>query len=515
MTKKLTALALAMALSISMLVMPAGAFHVDYTSSTIDLSTGIEKVTMLHIEKEDGFTDDIAIYDENGNQLYIQVGPDEWEKLDTPIPSAEAEKQRLEAEKAAKEAASKKKSQLESKYKVKIADSYAQHIASLEVLEEQIQLIPSALYDKAAAQLTKMGKKLSIIDLTYAHYSSGAAGFYTPAKVTIELDPYGTYSEFPHEYGHLIFMTVLPKLYNSTTLKNEWNALKGGEGPTHVSDYAKTSYDEDLAESFDALMSGWVDGYNNIKDMAMEYPDCLAVKKVNLVRDILCKAFSLDKSVFKDITPSVPSAWARADIEEYQRTLGGSNESVVPYQGTAHHTGYQKPATRIQFVYSMHHELVGNLWGTRFFAGMSYDSYNKQWNPSLKMSGSSYQTPFTDVTPSNVSYTGASSIHSMYTNSVINGKSATTFDPYGQITRQEAATILYRLCNALGYKLPKGNLSYNDASKIAPWAQEAVAAVSAAGIMNGVGNNNFDPTGVYTCEQSALCILRTYKLILS
>ena len=70
-----------------------------------------------------------------------------------------------------------------------------------------------------------MGKKLSIIDLTSAHHMSGMAGFYTPSKVTIELDPYGTYSEFPHEYGHMIFMTVLPKFYNSTTLKNEWNAL--------------------------------------------------------------------------------------------------------------------------------------------------------------------------------------------------------------------------------------------------------------------------------------------------
>ena len=512
--KKLFALLLAFSLTASMFVVPAGAFHVDYVSYSFDFSTNVERIEMLHIEKEDGLTEDIPVYDENGNQLYIQVGENEWEKLDTPIPSAEAEKQRVEAEKAAKEAAAKKKSELESKYKVKIADSYAQHIASLEVLEDQIKLIPSALYEKSAAQLTKMGKKLSIIDLTSAHHMSGMAGFYTPSKVAIELDPYGTYSEFPHEYGHLIFMTVLPKFYNSTTLKNEWNALKGGEGPTHVSEYAKTSYDEDLAESFDALISGYTDNYNNIKDMAMEYPDCLAVKKVNFVRDILCKAFSLDKSVFQDITPSVPSPWAKADIEEYQRVLGGSAESVVPYQSTAHHTGYQKPATRIQFVYSMHHELVDDLWGTPFFAGTSYDSYNKKWNPSINMSAVSRYLPFTDVTVDNVPYNSVKSLYSMYSNGVINGKSATTFDPQGQITRQEAATILYRLCNALGYKLPKGNAdNFADSAKIAPWAKDAVAAVSAAGIMNGVGNNNFDPTAVYSCEQSALTLLRTYKLL--
>ncbi|MBQ6836027.1 MAG: S-layer homology domain-containing protein, partial [Clostridia bacterium] len=47
------------------------------------------------------------------------------------------------------------------------------------------------------------------------------------------------------------------------------------------------------------------------------------------------------------------------------------------------------------------------------------------------------------------------------------------------------------------------------------WAKDAVAAISAAGIMNGVGNNTFAPTGVYTCEQSALTILRTYEMLIN
>ena len=63
------------------------------------------------------------------------------------------------------------------------------------------------------------------------------------------------------------------------------------------------------------------------------------------------------------------------------------------------------------------------------------------------------------------------------------------------------------------YKFPKAKTEFADADKVASWAQEAVRAVSAAGIMNGVGDNQFDPTGVYTCEQSALCLLRTYKLL--
>ena len=187
----------------------------------------------------------------------------------------------------------------------------------------------------------------------------------------------------------------------------------------------------------------------------------------------------------------------------------------MPYPGDAHTTGYQKPATRAQFVYSISEDMIRNLYLSRYFGNMSYNEYEKKWTPTVEKVNGRYNIPFDDVI-SLRSYYLIRAINSMYVNGVINGKSETTFDPYGQITRQEAATILYRLCNALGYKLPKGNAdNFADSAKIAPWAKDAVAAVSAAGIMNGVGNNNFDPTGVYTCEQSALCILRTYKLILS
>ncbi|MBR5265921.1 MAG: hypothetical protein IKV63_04845, partial [Clostridia bacterium] len=76
MTKKITSLLLAVVMAVSMLVTPASAFHVDYVSYSFDFSTGIDRISMLHIIKEDGFsTEDISIYDDNGNQLYIQTGP--------------------------------------------------------------------------------------------------------------------------------------------------------------------------------------------------------------------------------------------------------------------------------------------------------------------------------------------------------------------------------------------------------------------------------------------------------
>jgi len=512
MKKKLISLFLAAAMTFSMLAMPINAFHVDSVSHYYDFITGMEFPGTLTIYHEDGTYENIEILDEEGNQLYIEVGENEWEKLDTPIPAAEVNK-RLAEEKAAKDAAAeaeriKKKAEMEKAYNLKISEYFAQSIYDLNELETQIRIIPEALYKKVAAQLTKMGKTLKIEDLRNTnHDSPDYGGFYTPAKVQIDLAPFSAASSFPHEYGHMVFMTVLPQLYKSSAVKQEWNALKGSEGPTHVSAYASTAYNEDLAETFDALLSGWGDDCGEIKLLAMKYPDCLAIKKINYMRQLLCKVFSLDTSVFPDYTPSYPSPWAKAEIEKYQTVLCGSDESVVPYEGAAHPTGYQKPATRMQFVHAMLNDMVSHLWGTHVFKGLTYDEYRAKWFPAS--TNGKYPMPFTDI-PSN-----KTSVYSMYTNGVINGKSDTIFDPQGQLTRQEAATILYRLCNALGYKLPKGNAdNFADANKIAPWAKDAVAAISAAGIMNGVGNDNFDPTGVYTCEQSALTILRTYEMLI-
>ena len=505
--KKLLALTLAAIMTFSMLVTPASAFYVGIVSSSYHPITG-ELIKMeLLVENENGGFDRLPVFDENGNQLYVQVGKNEWEKLDTPLPAEEVARQQAEAEKAEKAATAKKKAEMEKAYKIKITDDYAVNTSILDELEHNIKFIPEVLREKAAAQIAKKGKTLKIDDFTNGDMSmAGYAGYYTSGEVAIYLM---STSAYVHEYGHFIFMTALPQLYNSSTFKNEWNALKGGEGPTHVTAYAETDYQEDLAETFNYIMS--IPQY--IRDLSVEFPDCLVVKKANLMRDTLCKAFSIDKSVFPELTPSVPSPWAKAEIEEYQRVLGGSEDGVVPYPGDAHSTGYQKPATRLQFVYSISEDMIRNLYLARYFGNMSYDEFEKKWTPAVKQVSDGYDIPFTDISSMNHYYL-VRAVNSMYVNGVINGKSATTFDPQGQITRQEAATILYRLCNALGYKLPKGNAdNFADSTKIAPWAKDAVAAVSAAGIMNGVGNNNFAPTAVYSCEQSALTLLRTYNLL--
>ena len=112
---------------------------------------------------------------------------------------------------------------------------------------------------------------------------------------------------------------------------------------------------------------------------------------------------------------------------------------------------------------------------------------------------------FTDTTDVNV--------QKMAGIGVINGVGNGQFNPSGQLTREQAATILVRLADAMGQPLPEGTASFADNASIASWAIEAVGRAQAGGLMGGIGNNQFSPQGAYTVEQSIMTAFRLYKTV--
>lgn len=95
---------------------------------------------------------------------------------------------------------------------------------------------------------------------------------------------------------------------------------------------------------------------------------------------------------------------------------------------------------------------------------------------------------------------------------IIKGVGNNKFLPDSFITREEAATILHRICK-LSDKQSYGETgTYSDDSLISDWARESVYRMQIAGIMNGVGNNRFAPKDGYTTEQTITTILRIYKM---
>lgn len=97
---------------------------------------------------------------------------------------------------------------------------------------------------------------------------------------------------------------------------------------------------------------------------------------------------------------------------------------------------------------------------------------------------------------------------------IVTGYEDGTFRPYKTISRQEAATMLDRLYQALGGKTDVvSEKAFADDAKIGDWARGSVYAMRQTGIMQGKENNRFCPMDGYTAEQSIVTIERMYQII--
>ena len=96
---------------------------------------------------------------------------------------------------------------------------------------------------------------------------------------------------------------------------------------------------------------------------------------------------------------------------------------------------------------------------------------------------------------------------------VVQGVGGGNFNPNGTITREQAAVMLARLAYAIGQPLPASAPTFADNAQLSSWAVDGVGQMQAAGIMGGVGNNNFAPQGQYTREQSIVTMMRLFDIL--
>lgn len=96
---------------------------------------------------------------------------------------------------------------------------------------------------------------------------------------------------------------------------------------------------------------------------------------------------------------------------------------------------------------------------------------------------------------------------------VVDGIGDGKFGPNQNLSRQQAATMLSRLADAIGKPLASGTAEFSDNASIGSWATDAVGAVNASNIMSGVGDNTFAPLSTYTREQSIVTMLRLYNIV--
>ncbi|OAB46176.1 S-layer homology domain-containing protein [Paenibacillus glacialis] len=78
------------------------------------------------------------------------------------------------------------------------------------------------------------------------------------------------------------------------------------------------------------------------------------------------------------------------------------------------------------------------------------------------------------------------------------------FRPKDTISREEAAVILMKMSEYMKQsRRGSSNLTFADMGDVSAWAREAVSQVNESGLMNGKGNNTFDPQGSVTRAEIA------------
>lgn len=98
---------------------------------------------------------------------------------------------------------------------------------------------------------------------------------------------------------------------------------------------------------------------------------------------------------------------------------------------------------------------------------------------------------------------------------IVNGKGGGKFAPEDLVTREEAAVMLSRVYTKLGGEFPTVTATtFADDSRVSTWAKSEVAFMADKGIINGKGNNTFDPngtTGNTSIEEAMVITLRMFE----
>ncbi|MBR5152776.1 MAG: S-layer homology domain-containing protein [Clostridia bacterium] len=126
------------------------------------------------------------------------------------------------------------------------------------------------------------------------------------------------------------------------------------------------------------------------------------------------------------------------------------------------------------------------------------------------LEGTSKDTEFTDV-ESGAWY--ASYIAAAAENGIVNGVGNNQFGVGQQITRQDMAVMVKRALQQKGITLTglKKYIAFADEASMADYARDAILALYEAGVINGKGENRFEPLGNATRAEAAKMIYEAFK----
>lgn len=98
-------------------------------------------------------------------------------------------------------------------------------------------------------------------------------------------------------------------------------------------------------------------------------------------------------------------------------------------------------------------------------------------------------------------------------NKIVQGVTPNTFEPDNSITREQLCTMIVRYCDSVGITLKKKteNKKFADDDQIFDYAKESVYKAKEAGLVEGKGNNVFEPKSKATRAEIAVLLKRFHE----
>ena len=128
---------------------------------------------------------------------------------------------------------------------------------------------------------------------------------------------------------------------------------------------------------------------------------------------------------------------------------------------------------------------------------------------AFELSDDAADCDFADVAEDRWSYSFIAAASKL---GIISGD-GTNFNPTAGISRQDMAVIIHRVFDYLKLEVLGDAISFDDSADIAEYAKDAVDALTAAGIINGMGDGTFAPAGTVTRAQAAKVVYGLLNLV--
>jgi len=116
-----------------------------------------------------------------------------------------------------------------------------------------------------------------------------------------------------------------------------------------------------------------------------------------------------------------------------------------------------------------------------------------------------------EVNPSAFTDTNDKAVLAANALGIIQGIGNNKFDPDGTFTRAQIAAIINRIARVLGVDTDGYSHSFSDV--VGHWVDSELGWPSSVGIINGVGNNQFSPDTELTTEQAIAITYRALQVL--